>query len=260
MRVAYIICAAGLGTRTRVINSRLPKPLISLNGQLLIEHAIASLCLRTGDVVLIAGLSDHRLSRAKDRIRSRWPGVAVKWIDIEKPTGGQLETAVFCLKYVENDFSVAIFNADSSFAPIDLREVPVHWEGIIPCSEEKGDAWSFCAVENETVKLGQTCEPLNAVSVAEKKRISKWCSVGFYFFREKSLFERFASEELAAANGETFVAPLYNRYITQAKPVGIVPAIDFRAMGSIDQFHTYWGKSLEDLKTENLTSVFETNS
>ncbi len=53
MAISYLVCAAGGGTRTKVIDQLIPKALLQLNGVCLLEHAIRSLSIRIEDQVIV---------------------------------------------------------------------------------------------------------------------------------------------------------------------------------------------------------------
>ena len=250
MAISYLICAAGLGQRMRVVQPRVPKALLNLNGRTLLEHSISCLPLEACDQLIIIGLKDHDLKRSKSRLYPLTHGAEMKWLEIDMPTRGQLETAFLALSEVSETNSIAIFNADSSFECASLRSLmnQPNVDGVIPCSIEDGEGWSFCAVENEDQPL------MRATAVVEKERIAKWCSIGFYWFRELSDFKRLTQIELSERRGEVYVAPLYNRYINEGKNVVVVKTDTFKAMGTIDQVQKYWKVSLETMQKENVVT------
>ena len=257
MPIAYVICAAGAGTRTQIINPNTPKPLLLLNGKTLLEHSLSSIKPADEDLILIIGQKKDSLSRASDQICNRL-GISknqIQWIDIDYLTRGQLDTALLGVNQIPEHYSVAIFNCDSYFESSEVTSAlnDLSWEGLIPCSIEAGDSWSFCKVVDESGPVLKTLE------VAEKSRISKWCSVGFYFFRDLRLFKHYAQEEICKSNKtENFVAPLYNRYIENRHSVGTIPIKSFKAMGSVLQIQTYWNVSLEEMQLQNLKNSFAT--
>lgn len=244
MGVSYLICAAGRGTRMKAISERIPKPLLKIEGRTLLEHAIDSLPLENGDQVVVIGRRGDGLDRLADPLRSRHPGCSWEWVDLDRETRGQLETAFFALDRVPSGNSIAIFNADSSFQGDVLSAAMADsgWEGIIPCSVEAGDAWSFCRVGED----GRT-----VIEVAEKRRISPWCSVGFYFFRDAVLFRALAAEELAGpTTGELYVIPLYDRYLREGRKILMLPVPGFKAMGTVEQIGIFWGLTAAAMKAE----------
>ena len=249
----YIICAAGLGTRMKDVHASVPKPLLLLQGRTLLEHAIECLPVQPEDRVVVVGQRAHRLERCADRLYSRFEKNKIEWVGIDKPTRGQLETAMIAARTALAHESIAIFNADSMFACHDLLSTMLegHWDGLIPCSKEKGDAWSFCAVENEHVS------PMVVTQVTEKVRISNWCSVGFYWFRDAREFLKQANLELQSPAGvEPYVAPLYSRYLKENRKIGALKTDVFKAMGTLAQLNDYWKINLSELQRENANSPF----
>ena len=255
MAIAYLVCAAGAGTRTQIINSKVPKPLLLLHGKTLLEHSLSSLQLASDDLILIIGQKKDALSRSQEQICSHLniSKNQIRWIDLDFLTRGQLDTALIGAMKVPLNYSLAVFNCDSYFMSSEVTAFlrDANWEGLIPCSAEAGDSWSFCRVDEGSDSILKTLE------VAEKNRISNWCSVGFYFFRNIELFRQQANEEIQkSTEAEHFVAPLYNRYIENHLPVGTIPIKSFKAMGSVAQIQSYWNISLEEIQLQNLENPF----
>lgn len=131
--------------------------------------------------------------------------------------------------------------------PLDEIKAEVDWDGLIPCSVEPGNSWSFCVVEESKEQI----RPVTRVT--EKNRVSEWCSVGAYWFRDSSILRECTRLELSVQtiDGEFYVAPIYNRLIEQRLRIGMLPTQVFRPMGSIEQIETYWGLSLEEFRSQN---------
>ena len=88
-------------------------------------------------------------------------------------------------------------------------------DGFIPCFCGEGDHWSF-------VRLG---EDERAAEVREKVRISDFCTLGAYYFKTCSLYEKlyeeYYSKRTNIEKGEKYIAPLYNYLIQKGKEVRI---------------------------------------
>ncbi len=253
MAISYIICAAGKGTRTKEISQDIPKALLQINGLSFLEYALNSLPIQNDDQIIVVSQRQDRLSRIQERVSKNISKAHLIWFDLDYFTRGQLETAVTALKLIDRKNSIAIFNADSCFECPDLLSsmTEPQFEGIIPCSIEAGEAWSFCRVSEEN-RLQKVVE------VQEKKRISKWCSVGFYFFRNYDLFEKLASEELRQESAEEYyVSRLYNHYLSLGYSILMLPVQSFKAMGSVEQIKRYWTLSIDDVRNENFHSLLK---
>lgn len=245
MAVTYLICAAGDGTRFRATLPSTPKPLIRMKGKTMLEWSLASLPILSKDHLIIITKKDHQVqSQLEDTIRGNYPFSKLSWLEIDKTTKGQLDTALLAKPYLQLKNSLCIYNCDSFFQSKTLLRLieDQNIEGIIPCSKEPGTAWSFCKID----RYGQVRE------VKEKIRISPWATVGLYYFRSTSLFLQYALEELSQEiAGEYYVAPLYDRYIKNGYKVVIDRLHLFKPMGTPEQLQKYWNISTAKLIEEN---------
>jgi len=246
MNITYIICAAGAGTRMKEISSKIPKPLIKIDGKTLIEISCESLPLKGGDQIILVTQKSFQIKKIiGERLSSLYPNIHFMYHEIEELTRGQAETALLAKPFVLYP-KIAVFNCDTYFHSADLR---LHMDddsmdGIIPCSEEKGDGWSFCKV------IDGTSLPI-VTSVEEKRRISHWCSAGFYYFREGELFFELVTKNLGAKNTEMFIAPFYNDLISLGKKIYMSPCDVFKAMGSVQQIKDYFHYDVAEMKNFN---------
>jgi choline kinase len=184
MSVDHLVCAAGEGARFRHLFGTLPKPLIRLRGATLLEWAIRSLPIAVGDRLVVVVQRRHGIRQRIATSLDATPAGPVVWIELDRPTRGQLETALTALEVLgstsrnaddERHRSLAIFNCDTFFESDTLAAAMTDptLAGVLPCAQEPGDAWSFCAVDARD----------RVVRIAEKKRVGPWATAGFYFFR-----------------------------------------------------------------------------
>jgi len=203
MTVNYIICSAGHGSRFEQYFPNRPKPMIKLLDRYLLEWSLDSLTIFPDDNLIIITQKKHEVKKSLYHlITQRYNFSKVSWIEIDEVTNGQLETALLAKNYLNLDGSIAIFNCDTFFQSKNLLNLINNSEidGIIPCSQEPGTAWSFCEIDG--------CNRI--LNVAEKNRISDWCSVGFYYFKDSRLFCQKAEKYIKEARvKETVVAPFY---------------------------------------------------
>lgn len=250
MSVSYIVCAAGEGSRFKSDFGDLPKSLIRLSGSSLLEWSLRSLPLYHDDTIIIISQAKHRLrERIGETIKQAYPFNRVEWIEIPQLTRGQLETALLAKDYVGEGDSVVVFNCDTYFQsktlPAFLADPSV--DGIIPCAEAEGSAWSFC----------RTDETGRVIEVKEKERISPWASVGFYAFRDGAAFFAAAEEALSrpCSKNEYYVAPLYQQYIDAGKRIVMDVVSLFLPMGTPDQIENFWRIPMNLVKAENRRPV-----
>lgn len=246
MNICYVICAAGVGSRTKDFLPNLPKPLIKLNGKTLLERSIESLILDPSDsIVIISQLSDNIKAQAGHKITQQLVDIPVHFIEINGQTAGQLDTALLASDHIKKFDSVVVFNSDTYFKHNDLYQLQKtkSYDGIIPCSKEPGDAWSFCLSDKSGI----------VSRVTEKERISELASVGYYYFKnsESFLLESKAYLESITTDGERYVAPFYNYLLSKGHKV-LSPIVDaFKPMGSLEQLESYWGETRQSLIAAN---------
>ncbi len=184
--ISYIICAAGKGSRFQSVSS-LPKPLLQLHGQSFLEWSLRSLSIKKQDTLIIVYQKSHRISEQLEAIlRERFPFNSIIWHAVESLTRGQLDTAVQVSGYLNPDHPVVIYNADTYFQSDTLYSLFLDEtvDGVVPCSNIEGTAWSFFQTEPGSMKV---------IQAAEKVKISEWGSVGFYYFRKASVFLKYAN-------------------------------------------------------------------
>ena len=251
MGIDYVICAAGEGRRMGSIATHLPKPLFRMGGRTLLERSLESLDLFKGDRLLLITQKAHQVKAALSRdLSSKFPYVETIWIELEGQTSGQLATALTARSHLRLHLPIVIFNTDTFFRSSTLmaKLVDANVDGIIPCSREPGDAWSFCeSKENGLV-----------TRVTEKERISDLASVGYYHFKTAELFLRYADQEINKPSGphkEAYVAPLYNRLIADGCRVLVDEVACFYPMGTPEQFQEYWKVGVIELRRENRAGV-----
>lgn len=243
----YLICAAGDGTRLKDAVPHLAKPLIQMNAQTLLERSVDSLDLFPGDRLVFIVQKAHGIRTVLEGLfASKYPRVETKWLELTGPTSGQLATALAAREFLRPSHPVVIFNSDTYFRSretIKLLGDP-KVDGIVPCSEEKGDEWSFCEAGADGL----------VTRVAEKVRISSLASVGYYYFGSSNMFLKYADLEIvqpSQPSKENYVAPIYSRLIADGKKV-YAPKVDcFMPMGTLAQLQTYWKTDKEDLIAQN---------
>ena len=149
----------------------------------MLEWSISSLPILSEDRVIVVTQESHNLKKKLfNEIQNRYPFNKIEWIEIKTTTKGQLETALVARDKLDLDKSLVIFNSDTYFEAKHLQGMILNaeYEGIIPCiNEQNGNSWSFCETDKDGNRI---------VRVKEKERISNWCSVGFYYFRDCRIF------------------------------------------------------------------------
>lgn len=244
--INYIICAAGRGDRFKSLLPHLSKPEIKLKNKSLLYWSMKSLPLKKNDrVIFIVQEKDQLESKLKEEL-SEFFYVDQVWITLDYYTKGQLDTALIGVKKAGDNEQICIFNADTFFISNSLASMLEEnkYDGIIPCSPEPGDCWSF-AEADAAGKISR---------VTEKDRISDNASVGFYHFKNKELINKYSEtymKENNEYNRENYIAPLYNYLIKDGFNIQLDVVNDFYPMGTPSQITDYWNVSDTEVKKEN---------
>ncbi len=208
-----IICIpmAGMSSRFTAAGYQKPKYMLDLHGFPVFDYAISSFKAYFNDVVFIfVGLRSNGL-RSFVSERCRTLGVRAPHIlELENVTLGQAQTVSLGLENCRKPDStpLVVFNIDSFRPNFRLDKHAASADGYLETFEGEGDRWSF-VLEKEGA-------PGEVMRVAEKERISPWCSNGLYYFRSVDLFSQAYADELASPSqiiAEHYIAPLYNQML-----------------------------------------------
>ena len=126
---------------------------------------------------------------------------------LNSPTRGQAETVKLGLDEYAEGGPITIFNIDTFRIGFEFPKFDEKIDGYLEVFRGEGDNWSFAKpCSDDSTKVKET---------AEKNAISDLCSTGLYYF---STYESFLEAyntylkipEDEWANGELYIAPLYN--------------------------------------------------
>ena len=251
MAVSYIICAAGAGSRFRKVLGNIPKALITIDEVPLLDWSLQSLSIYSDDEIIFITQKEHHVkSKLFDFFSKKYRFNTIKWLEVDSLTRGQLESAYLVKDLVSKGNSIAIFNCDTYFQSKSLYNLMQNptVDGIVPCAEVDGDSWSFCKVNDKDENI----------DIKEKERISNWCSVGLYYFKDSEIFFSLAKESLdepSVTGNEYYIAPLYEQYIKQGLKIKLDRVTLFKPMGTPEQMHEFWGIDEATLKLSNKSPV-----
>jgi dTDP-glucose pyrophosphorylase len=239
--ISWIICAAGEGVRFQKAGISIPKPLIRLKGLSLLERSLKSLPIRAGDHLTIITLRKHQVRQSLEgKIKKKYAGARIRWLELGRPTSGQLSSFLKARSLLSKTQPVALYNCDTFFRIAGLRKriLAPQSAGVIPCARESGSSWSFCRVNLKR----------EVIDIAEKKRISPWASVGLYSFSNARELLRNAQRWIRHQKGEHYVAPFYKDYLDRGQRIEMLPVTIFRPCGTPEQIKKYWKVEVHELR------------
>lgn len=222
--IDIVITMAGVGSRFRKAGYDKPKYMLEVCGQTLFELSIKSLAgyMNEAEKFIFVVMRDEKFDVEKF-ISEKCEMLGIKKIHtivIDYLTDGQATTAILASKFWNKENALLVYNIDTYVEEWQLKSEDIKGDGFIPCFHADGTHWSF-------VKLDERGK---AVEVREKERISDNCTLGAYYFRTCSLYEKLYNEYYVGksnlTNGEKYIAPLYNHLIKIGGDVRVT-IIDF---------------------------------
>lgn len=220
-----IIPMAGLGTRFPKEKFSLPKPLIDVHGQPMIQRAVESLGIPGQYHFVIR--RDNFSETIKEVISqfTRHP----RFIEIDHVTEGPACSALLFRENIDNDDELVIANCDQIMEwdpKLFFHNVRLY-DGAVVTYHSDTD-------KNSYVKLDKSGR---AILFREKEVISNISLNGIHYWRCGRFFvqsaDRMISADDRAPNGEFYIAPSYNYMIADKLPVGIyhIPNEQHHAVG-----------------------------
>lgn len=217
-KLNILIPMAGEGSRFKSAGFDKPKPFIEALEKTLIEHVLKNLYIKNVRYILIAR-TEHLISQQKiiNRIKRNFN---VEFIEVNKLTEGTVMTILHAYHLINNKTPLLIANSDQ-IVDIDIKTFindskDRSLDGSILTFTDKyrSEKWSFVKID----KFGFVKE------VREKKVISKFASVGIYYFSRGSFFVESAIRMIVnneRVNGEFYTCPVYNYAIASGLKIGI---------------------------------------
>ncbi len=216
-RATVVITMAGMGQRFRNVGYKVPKYQIEAHDHSLFYWALTSLrsfYFPASKFVFIVRAEDC----AQEFIRYQCDKLSIKnfaVVELDHLTDGQATSAMYAKDFWDNDVPLVIYNIDTFVQPRAIGFPDFDADGWIPCFAGNGDHWSFVKVNESGF----------AVDVQEKVRISPHATLGLYWFKSASIFEKSYKEYYLRSSEplhkERYVAPLYNQMIKAGMKVTV---------------------------------------
>lgn len=222
--LTVLIPMSGAGSRFAKEGYKLPKPLIDVDGQPMIQKVIENLNMDANYIFIVqkAHYDQYNLGVLLPLIA---PGCKI--VQSEGLTEGAACSTLLAKEYIDNDKHLLIANSDQY----------LEWDACdfmynMLCSNVDGGIITFKADDNKW-SYARTNEYGYVEEVKEKEVISEDATVGLYYWSKGSDYVKYAErmiEKDIRVNNEYYVCPVYNEAIEDGKKIKIY---DIKAMWGI---------------------------
>lgn len=214
--INIVLPIAGRGSRFANVGYRLPKPLIDVHGQPMIQAVVNNIRPKCDHHFIFLALQDHLDDLGlREILNEIAPGCSI--VPVDKVTEGPACTVLLARELIDNKDQLMIANSDQ-WVDLDINDYinvlkEESLDGLIMTMWADDPKWSFVEMDNEKV-----------IRVVEKEVISNEATVGIYNFKRGSDFVRAADAMIAKnlrVNNEFYVAPVYNELIVNKSNIAV---------------------------------------
>lgn len=208
---------AGRGSRFQDVGYTLPKPLIDVDGQKMIEAVVKNLKPEYDHKFIFVCLKEHFTKYSLNDLFKSITDDKFQVVLLDGVTEGAACTCLLAREYINNDDPLIVVNSDQIILDLDLHHILTFSE-VNECDGVVG-AFLSNSKKNSYVKLG---EDLSVADVKEKIVISNFATNGLHFWSKGTYFVESAEEMIKnndRYNNEFYVAPTYNYLIKNGKKI-----------------------------------------
>ena len=197
---------AGESSRFFESGYKVPKYKLVLNQKSILENVLLGFKEYFNNDVFVFGLNPkfndvHFVKSICQKIRIK----KYKIIELKSQSRGQADTVniiLNSLKDISENEELYIFNVDTihlNFKKQNLTQMKCR--GYLELFVGKGDHWSFAKLKSKSDVITR---------MAEKERISNYCSNGLYYFSDVKLYKYYFNIYKKTNQKELYIAPMYN--------------------------------------------------
>lgn len=204
---------AGEGSRFAKEGYTFPKPLIDVSGKPMIQVVTENLDFDATYIFLVRKQHLEKYSGLRTTL-DRITNGKFKVVEVDGLTEGAACTTLLAKDLIDDDEELLIANSDQvieySAENFKLLKSLTPADGIIFTFNALHPKWSFVRVNSRGV----------ITELQEKNPISNIATCGIYWYRRGSDYVKYTEQMIQKnirVNGEFYVAPVYNEYISDGK-------------------------------------------
>jgi RpiB/LacA/LacB family sugar-phosphate isomerase len=206
MKPILLVPIAGKGQRFVDDGFHMPKPLIMVDDKHIIDWSFLSINKDEYDIVFVVR-KEHIYNFGMDTILRNKFGEDIKIVETDKITSGTVASCLLAKDLINNKQQLVIYTLDVHFQnKFSIEDVDTDSDGFILTFKANNPAYSYAELDSSGL----------VIRTAEKEVISENAATGIYYFKEGSVFVKYAEEMIdknLRTNNEFYVCPLYNLMI-----------------------------------------------
>lgn len=233
MKPNILVPMAGLGNRFAQAGFKIPKQLISVKDQQLIDISMNSIDYKDCNLIFVVR-DDMIYNNNIDVILKNKFGENIEIVVLDHLTQGSVESCLHAKQFINNSNPLIIHTLDIEYQPVfnpkDLNNFDC--DGLILTFKSNSSSYSYAKID----KNGYVEE------TAEKKAISENACVGIYVFTKGEDFVKYAEkmiEEKIMTKGEYYIAPLFNLLIKDGKKIKTNAVEKMYIFGTPEEYYFY---------------------
>ena len=231
-KINLLIPIAGKAQRFLDEGYRMPKPLIMVKDELMIERAMTSVSWEDCNLIFVVR-RDHIHSFSIDKILKEKFGKNVSIIATDGITRGTLCTCLLAEDLIDNDNPLLIYTPDVCFEnQFNPYEIDPELDGLLLTFKANSEAHSYVQLDDDGY----------AIKTAEKVVISENAAVGVYYFKKGSEFvskgNQMVDNEMTV-NNEFYICPIYNLFIDDKSLIKIKEVEKMHVLGTPRELEFY---------------------
>jgi NDP-sugar pyrophosphorylase family protein len=211
-----VIPMAGYGSRFSKVGYTLPKPLIPVHNQPMIQLVINNLRPEYSHRFIFICQQEH-IDKFDLRQKLHEFAANCEVLTVDQVTEGAACTVLLAKSFIANENPLMIANCDQ-WIDININDYldaidKAALDGFIMTMKADSPKWSYIRFNDH----GEPCE------VVEKQVVSDEATVGIYNYRSGADFVTAAESMIAKnfrVNNEFYVAPVYNEMIAKSLKIG----------------------------------------
>ena len=236
-----LIPMAGAGSRFQIKGFDIPKPLIKIGDETLIEKAVSTLGI-PGQYIFVTRKYSNKLynSELHNILNKIAPGCKI--YEIDHLTDGATATCLVAKEIINNNEPLIITNCDQAldWDAKDFLDSLTDLDGSVVTYTSDNPKNSFIKLNDEGY----------AVNIAEKQPISDIALIGLHYWKRGKDFVKSAENMIThriKSKNEYYIAPTYNELIKKGFKIANyhIDKNQYISLGSPEDVTIYMGKQNE---------------